>query len=84
MDNKISEFFGCMVFNDDVMRERLPREVYKSLTKTIATGRTIDPSIADKCIVYYTDIRVYNGHYKWASEIIAKNFRVVSWGDDNW
>jgi glutamine synthetase len=36
-----------MVFNDDVMRERLPKEVYKSLTKTIATGRTIDASISD-------------------------------------
>lgn len=51
---------------------------------TLASAFNIDPSIADKCIVYYTDIRVYNGHYKWASEIIAKNFRVVSWGDDNW
>lgn len=43
----IPEIFGCMVFNDEVMRERLPKEVYKSLTKTIATGRTIDASIAD-------------------------------------
>ncbi|MBR2354580.1 MAG: glutamine synthetase III [Clostridia bacterium] len=47
MSQKVSEFFGCMVFNDDVMRERLPKEVYKSLTKTIATGRTIDASVAD-------------------------------------
>ena len=47
MTKKVSEFFGCMVFNDDVMRERLPKEVYKSLTKTIATGGTIDASIAD-------------------------------------
>ena len=47
MTAKVSEIFGCMVFNDDVMRERLPREVYKSLTKTIATGRTIDASVAD-------------------------------------
>ena len=45
--NSISEIFGSMVFNDDVMRERLPKEVFKSLTKTIATGRTIDASIAD-------------------------------------
>ncbi len=51
---------------------------------TLASAFCIDPSIADKCIVYYTDIRVYNGHYKWASELIAKNFRVLSWGDDNW
>ena len=47
MTKKVSEFFGCMVFNDDVMRERLPKEVYKSLTQTIATGGTIDASIAD-------------------------------------
>ena len=47
MDKKVSEIFGSMVFNDDVMRERLPKEVYKSLTKTIATGRTIDASISD-------------------------------------
>ena len=43
----IPELFGSMVFNDEVMRQRLPREVYKSLTKTIATGGTIDPAIAD-------------------------------------
>ena len=51
---------------------------------TLATAYGLDPSIADKCIVYYTDIRVYNGHYEWASRIIAANFRVLSWGDDNW
>ena len=51
---------------------------------TLASAFCIDPSIADKCIVYYTDIRVYNGHYQWASRLIAKNFRVVSWGDDHW
>ncbi len=43
----VPEIFGSMVFNDQVMRERLPKEVYKSLTKTMATGRTIDASIAD-------------------------------------
>ncbi|MBQ3153362.1 MAG: hypothetical protein IJB77_07900 [Bacteroidaceae bacterium] len=51
---------------------------------TLASAYCIDPSIADKCIVYYTDVRVYNGHYEWASKLVAKNFRVVSWGDDNW
>lgn len=43
----VPDMFGSLVFNDDVMRERLPKEVYKSLTKTIATGKTIDASIAD-------------------------------------
>ena len=51
---------------------------------TLASAYCIDPSIAEKCIVYYTDIRVYNGHYEWASKVIGKHFRVVSWGNDNW
>lgn len=51
---------------------------------TLASAYCIDPSIAEKCVVYYTDIRVYNGHYEWASKVIGKHFRVVSWGDDNW
>ena len=51
---------------------------------TLASAFCIDPSIAEKCIVYYTDVRVYNGHYEWASKLVAKNFRVVSWGADNW
>lgn len=51
---------------------------------TLASAYCIDPSIAEKCVVYYTDVRVYNGHYEWASKLVAKHFRVVSWGDDNW
>ncbi len=43
----IPEIFGCMVFNDAVMRQRLPKDVYKSLTYTIQTGKTIDVSIAN-------------------------------------
>jgi len=51
---------------------------------TLASAFCMDPSIANECIVYYTDVRVYNGHYQWASKLITRNFRVVSWGDDNW
>ncbi len=47
MIKNVPGMFGSMVFNDDVMRERLPKEVYKSLTKTIATGGMIDASVAD-------------------------------------
>ncbi|MBQ5833855.1 MAG: glutamine synthetase III [Clostridia bacterium] len=65
MKTNVSEIFGAMVFNDDVMRERLPKEVYKSLTKTIATGRTIDPSIADVVANAMKDWAVEKGatHY---------------------
>ena len=46
MNKNVPEIFGAKVFNEDVMREKLPKDVYKSLTTTIAEGRTIDPSIA--------------------------------------
>ena len=62
---KVPEIFGSMVFNDRVMRERLPREVYKSLIKTIAVGKAIDPSIAD-CVA--------NAMKDWAIEKGATHF----------
>lgn len=43
----IPELYGSMVFNDSVMLQKLPKEVYKSLRKTISTGKQIDISIAD-------------------------------------
>ena len=65
MSNNISERFGCMVFNDDVMRERLPKEVYKSLSRTIASGKPIDPTIADVVANAMKDWAVEKGatHY---------------------
>ena len=65
MTKNVSDIFGAMVFNDDVMRERLPREVYKSLTKTVANGKTIDPSIADVVANAMKDWAVEKGatHY---------------------
>ncbi len=47
MEKKIPEIFASLVFSEDVMRERLPKDVYKSLINTIATGEEIDKSIAD-------------------------------------
>ena len=42
-----TEVFGSNVFSDSVMRERLPKNVYKSLKKTIELGEKLDPSVAD-------------------------------------
>ncbi|MFV0423048.1 glutamine synthetase III [Oleidesulfovibrio sp.] len=42
-----TELFGCNVFNDKVMKERLPKSVYKSLKRTIEQGEKLDPSLAD-------------------------------------
>ena len=47
---------------------------------TLASAWCIDNSIAKKCIVYYTDLGGYNGDYTWASELVAKNFRIINFG----
>ncbi len=44
---RIPEIFGSQVFSEDVMRERLPKEVYRSLVNTIEEGKEIDAGIAD-------------------------------------
>ena len=43
----VAEIFGEDVFNDKVMRERLPKKVYKELKKTIDEGTPLDLSVAD-------------------------------------
>ncbi len=47
MIKNVPEIFGCMVFNDEVMQERLPEDVFRSLKKSVEQGKEIDPSIAD-------------------------------------
>jgi len=59
------EIFGQNVFNDAVMRERLPKNVYKALKKTIDLGLPLDPSIADA---------VANAMKEWAVERGATHF----------
>ena len=39
----VTEMFGKDVFNDAVMRDRLPKSVYKKLKKTIEDGAELDP-----------------------------------------
>ena len=43
---KMHELFGSNVFNDAVMQERLPKDTYKALKKTIDEGRRLDPDVA--------------------------------------
>lgn len=43
----VSDFFACNVFNDQVMRERLPKNVYKSVQRTRQLGTPLNPEIAD-------------------------------------
>ena len=43
----VAELFGQNVFNDKIMRERLPKKVYKELHKTIDDGKELDPMTAE-------------------------------------
>ena len=65
MTEKVPDMFGSMVFNEDVMRQRLPKDVYRSLCKTIASGEPLDASIAD-CVA--------NAMKDWAIEKGATHF----------
>jgi len=43
----ISDIFGSMVFNDEVMKERLPKDTYRALKKTIQDGASLDLNVAN-------------------------------------
>jgi len=61
----VAEIFGENVFNDSVMKERLPEEVYKELKRTIQQGKELEPSIADV---------VANAMKEWAIEKGATHY----------
>ena len=44
---KIPDFFGCNVFNDKVMLERLPKETYTALQEVIKTGKPLELEVAN-------------------------------------
>ena len=61
----VPEIFGSMVFNDDVMRARLPKDTYKSLKKTIQQGSPLELDVANV---------VANAMKDWAIEKGATHF----------
>lgn len=64
-DESVVSLFGKNVFNDVVMRERLPKNVYKEFKKTISEGRFLDTSLANV---------VANAMKDWAIEKGATHF----------
>ncbi len=61
----IENTFGCNVFNESVMRTRLPKSTFKALKKTIEEGVPLDPAVADI---------VANAMKDWAIEKGATHF----------
>ena len=62
---KVPELFGSMVFNDKVMRERLPKATYTALKKTVENGEPLDEGIANVVAAAMKD---------WAVELGATHF----------
>ena len=61
----VTELFGSNVFNDEAMKNLLPKEVYKSLRKTIDEGKSLDTNIASVVANAMKDWAVSKGatHY---------------------
>ena len=47
MITNVPDMFGCYVFNDKIMKDRLPKETYKALKKTIESGASLDIEVAN-------------------------------------
>ncbi|HAM69848.1 MAG TPA: glutamine synthetase type III, partial [Ruminococcus sp.] len=63
--NSIPEIFAENVFNENIMRDKLPKEVFKKLMKTIELGEPLDVSIANVVANAMKDWAVEKGatHY---------------------
>ncbi len=63
--SRVDEEYGTLVFNDHVMRERLPSATYKNLAKTIKEDRPLDLEVANVVAHAMKEWAVENGatHY---------------------
>ncbi len=61
----VNEIFGSLVFNDATMREKLPKETYKALKRTIQNGKSLDPAVASSVASAMKDWAIERGatHY---------------------
>ena len=65
LTNTIPELYGSLVFNDKVMRSKLPKDMYKALKKTIENGTHLELDVANSVAVAMKEWATENGatHY---------------------
>ena len=65
MAQNIPELYGSLVFNDKVMRSKLPKDMYKALKKTIESGTHLELAVANSVAVAMKEWATENGatHY---------------------
>lgn len=65
MSTEIPKLFGSLVFNDEVMRNKLPNDIYKALKKTIQNGTHLELDVANSVAVAMKE---------WAVELGATHY----------
>ena len=65
MAQNIPEIYGSLVFNDKIMREKLPKDMYKALKKTIENGTHLELDVANSVAVAMKEWALDHGatHY---------------------
>ena len=58
---RLTEEFGCLVFNDKVMKDRLPKDIYKAVHKTIEKGTHLELDVANCVAAVMKEWAVENG-----------------------
>ena len=61
MEKKIPELYGSLVFNNKIMREKLPKDVYKALRKTIENNTHLELDIANAVATAMKEWAIENG-----------------------
>lgn len=61
MKKSIPELYGSLVFNDKVMKSKLPRDIYKALKKTIETASHLELDVANAVAVAMKEWAIENG-----------------------
>ena len=76
---KLSELFGSMVFNETVMRERLPQETFNTLKKTMDQGIPLEEGVANIVANAMKDWAVEKGatHFTHWFQPMTKNMTVL-------
>lgn len=65
MTSSIPELYGSLVFNDKIMREKLPKDIYRALRKTIQNETHLELDVANSVAVAMKEWAIENGatHY---------------------
>ena len=61
MEKKIPELYGSLVFNNKIMREKLPKDVYKALRKTIENNTHLELDVANAVATAMKEWAIENG-----------------------